>query len=97
MQLRISIVAVIAAPLMVSPATAEGVRYVCADNTELTATFHSDPGSADLVFAGSNEHVTLPQALSADGGRYASGNTEFWIKGNDATLTRGDSRTTCKH
>lgn len=97
MLIRFSVVLVLASGLAVSPVMAEGLKYVCADKTELTATFHSDPGSADLVFHGSNERLTLPQVLSADGGRYAAGSTEFWIKGNEATLTRGESRTTCKH
>lgn len=74
----------------------EPVHYVCSDKTELTATFHMSPGAAELLFAGSGETMNLPQAPSADGGRYVKGDTEFWIKGRDATLTRGDSRTTCK-
>ena len=95
--MHVRILSVIALGLSFSPATAEALKYVCADKTELPAAFHSDPGSADLVFQGSNERLTLPQVLSADGGRYADGSTEFWIKGNEATLTRGASRTTCKH
>jgi membrane-bound inhibitor of C-type lysozyme len=37
----------------------------------------------------------LPQALSADGGRYAGGDMEFWIKGNMARLTRAGAATDC--
>jgi membrane-bound inhibitor of C-type lysozyme len=74
----------------------EDVRYVCDDKTELTATFHTSPGSAVLAFTDSEKAVTLPQVVSADGGRYAAGETEFWIKGRDATLTRGQNKTTCK-
>jgi membrane-bound inhibitor of C-type lysozyme len=80
-----------------SPSRAdESAHYMCADKTELTATFTSAPGAAELVFAGSNETIRLPQAVSADGGRYASGETEFWIKGREATLTRGNRKTICK-
>ncbi len=79
-----------------SAIAAEGLRYVCADETSLTATFHTSPASAVLVFSGSDETLTLPQVMSADGGRYAAGDTEFWIKGRDATLTRGARKTTCK-
>lgn len=79
-----------------SAAAAEGVRYVCSDKTELTVMFHASPGSADLVFDGSQKKMTLPQVLSADGARYADGSTEFWIKGRDASLTRGQNKTTCK-
>ena len=73
-------------------------RYTCADGTQLRATF-SPPGigtgSVRLAFAGSPAETTLPQALSADGGRYAQGDVEFWIKGKGATLTRGGRATAC--
>jgi membrane-bound inhibitor of C-type lysozyme len=77
-------------------AVAEDVFYVCEDKTELTATFRTDPNSVDLVFNGSNVHETLPQVLSADGGRYAGGGAEFWIKGKQARLTTGQSTTVCQ-
>jgi membrane-bound inhibitor of C-type lysozyme len=73
--------------------------YLCEDKTRLTATFQnpeSGSGSVELVFHGSDKRVNLPQVLSADGGRYATGQTEFWIKGRQATLTRSDKTTTCK-
>ena len=64
------------------------VHYTCADGTKLQATF-SPPsismGSVKLVFAGSSTEMTLPQALSADGGRYTEGDIEFWIKGKGAS------------
>lgn len=52
------------------------------------------PGSVMLAFSDGSE-LTLPQALSADGGRYVAGDTEFWIKGNEATLTRNGKSETC--
>jgi membrane-bound inhibitor of C-type lysozyme len=74
------------------------VHYTCADGTRVTATF-SPPGNAlgsvKLAYAGSPSEVTLPQAVSADGGRYARGDVEFWIKGREATLTRAGTATTC--
>jgi len=75
------------------------VGYTCADGTKLQATF-SPPstatGSVKLVYAGSSTETTLPQAVSADGGRYVRGDVEFWIKGNGATLTRAGQSTTCR-
>jgi membrane-bound inhibitor of C-type lysozyme len=75
------------------------VHYTCADGTKLQAMF-SPPstslGSVKLVYAGSSTETTLPQAISADGGRYRQGNVEFWIKGNGATLTRAGKSTTCR-
>ncbi|WP_134499299.1 MliC family protein [Microvirga pakistanensis] len=75
------------------------VHYTCADGTKLQAMF-SPPstslGSVKLVDAGSSTETTLPQALSADGGRYMQGDVEFWIKGEGATLTRAGKSTTCR-
>jgi len=75
------------------------VHYTCADGTRLQATF-SPPstslGSVKLVFAGSAIQTILPQAVSADGGRYTQGDVEFWIKGQGATLARAGKSTTCQ-
>ena len=74
-------------------------RYVCSDGSRLTATF-SPPGASHGTVAlrrpGARRPTTLPQVLSADGGRYAAGDQEFWIKGNTATYTRGQGVVTCK-
>jgi membrane-bound inhibitor of C-type lysozyme len=72
--------------------------YRCADGTAARAVFSTPgpEGSARLTFAGQGRPVTLPQAPSADGGRYADGNTEFWIKGKTARLTRNGTTTECK-
>jgi membrane-bound inhibitor of C-type lysozyme len=75
------------------------VHYTCADGTKLQATFSplsTSPGSVKLVFVGSSSETTLPQALSADGGRYIQDDVEFWIKGEGATLTRAGKPTTCR-
>ncbi|MFL5205887.1 MAG: MliC family protein [Microvirga sp.] len=74
------------------------VHYTCVNGTKLQATFSppgASMGSVKLVYAGSSNQTTLPQALSADGGRYTQGDVEFWIKGKGATLTRGGRSTTC--
>ena len=78
-------------------AHAAEASYRCEDGTRLDAVFAggpSGPGSATITFA-DGAVLTLPQALSADGGRYVSGATEFWIKGRGATLTRNGRATTC--
>jgi membrane-bound inhibitor of C-type lysozyme len=75
------------------------VHYTCADGTKLQATFSppsTSMGSVKFVYAGSSTETTLPQALSADGGRYMQGDVEFWIKGEGATLTRAGKSTTCR-
>lgn len=81
----------------VNSASATEAAYRCADGTSLRAVFSAPgpAGSVRLTFAG-KQAVTLPQVLSADGGRYAEGNVEFWIKGNTARLTRAGAETQCK-
>ncbi|RTL54133.1 MAG: hypothetical protein EKK40_04520 [Bradyrhizobiaceae bacterium] len=80
-----------------STAHATQAQYVCDGGARLTAQF-SPPGvpngRATLIF-GSGRKVVLPQAMSADGGRYTNGNIEFWIKGRGATLTRGGKSQSC--
>ncbi|SFK86635.1 MliC family protein [Methylocapsa palsarum] len=71
-------------------------RYACSGGAKLTARFSPpsmETGTVALTFE-TGETITLPQAMSADGGRYADEGVEFWIKGKNATLTRdGDSET----
>jgi membrane-bound inhibitor of C-type lysozyme len=72
--------------------------YTCDGGTKLTAIFSpagTTPGSVELLFDGLDGDLVLPQALSADGGRYATAGDEFWIKGNSATLTRSGKSETC--
>lgn len=81
---------------LAAPAAADATaRYRCDDGAAFTALFTSEPGAAALSFA-DGRSLTLPQALSADGGRYADDANEFWIKGKGASLTMGGKTTTCK-
>ena len=73
--------------------------YVCDDGTQLVAHFHnapSGPGSVTLAFPATNTKMTISQTMSADGGRYAAGQVEFWIKGQQASFTQGGHKTVCK-
>jgi membrane-bound inhibitor of C-type lysozyme len=82
----------------VNSALAAEAAYRCADGTAVRAAF-SAPGPAQsvrLTFGGTKAAVMLPQAPSADGGRYADVSVEFWIKGKTARLTRGGTATECK-
>jgi membrane-bound inhibitor of C-type lysozyme len=80
-----------------APALATEARYTCSDGSKLTARF-SPPdtakGSVALTF-GTGRNLKLPQVLSADGGRYADADIEFWIKGRTATLTMKGVKETC--
>jgi membrane-bound inhibitor of C-type lysozyme len=80
-------------------ALANEASYTCDGGTKLVAIFSpvgTVPGSVELLFAGEDGDTVLPQVLSADGGRYASAEAEFWIKGNSATLTRNGKSETCE-
>lgn len=71
--------------------------YTCSDGTHVKAVFSppdQSPGSVVLQIAGAGE-VTLPQAVSADGGRYANDQMEFWDKGATATFSRDGNSVTC--
>lgn len=78
-------------------AFATSARYECSGGISLDAQF-SPPnyttGRVELTF-GNGRSLTLPQVMSADGGRYAEGDVEFWIKGKGATLRRGAETATC--
>ena len=96
-----SVALVVLATLLTSTnaAVAQSVQYVCNDGTRLTAAFSpagTSPGNVVLVMDGIDADLTLPQVKSADGGRYVRGDVEFWIKGRDATFTRGDKKLTCQ-
>lgn len=89
------------AVLMASAAQAASITaaYSCSDGSKLTATFNtpaSGPGSVTLVPTKGSKPLTLPQVLSADGGRYAADGTEFWSKGKGATFTRAGRAVTCQ-
>ena len=90
----VSAVAILASA---GPVLAAEGRYTCSGGGKLTARF-SPPGSPKgevaLTFDKGRE-LTLPQILSADGGRYANGGIEFWIKGRSATLTMNGVKETC--
>jgi membrane-bound inhibitor of C-type lysozyme len=80
-----------------SNAYATEARYNCSGGAKLTAKF-SPPGAAkghvELTFE-TGRKITLPQVMSADGGRYANDDVEFWIKGRNATLTQNGASETC--
>jgi membrane-bound inhibitor of C-type lysozyme len=85
--------AVAAFGLAILPAFADDpiatVDYACKDGKTIKAVFHAS--SVDLVL-GDGRTMTLPQAQSADGGRYATADESvvFWSKGNGAFVTEGD-------
>jgi pimeloyl-ACP methyl ester carboxylesterase/membrane-bound inhibitor of C-type lysozyme len=63
--------------------------FTCIGHREITAIFRGDPNpGVELSFA-DGRTLYLPQAISASGARYASGDGHqvFWNKGNTASVT----------
>lgn len=90
-------VIVIAAACGVAAATE--ASYTCSDGTRVKAVFSppsQQPGQVVLIIAGVSGEITVPQAMSADGARYAADGVEFWIKGRSATFTRNGASATCE-
>lgn len=89
------VIATLTSPVAAAQAQRSFV-YRCEDGTELTATYlrFMQLQAARLVIDGKT--IVLPQRRSADGGRYARGGIEFWIKGRSAMLTRQGKTTNCE-
>jgi membrane-bound inhibitor of C-type lysozyme len=93
----ICVASVITFAALASPAFAADVNYTCGDGTRFNAEFSppsNSPGTVVLTI--DNTRITLPQVKSADGGRYANGEMEFWIRGKDASLTRAGRKELCR-
>ena len=60
------------------------------DAVDVTALFFNSPPS-ELVLLVGETATRLPQQRSADGGRYAAGDQEFWIKGDRAIWRIGQA------
>jgi len=79
------------APIVVAP-TPKPINttiYYCQEGI-LKAVY----GKTDVVITFPDEHtLLLSQSISADGGRYESGKTVFWSKGDNAFVTENDKNT----
>jgi membrane-bound inhibitor of C-type lysozyme len=67
--------------------------YRCDDGTQLTVTF---PRLRFAQIRLDGKTTTLTQRLAASGARYSKRPMSFWIKGREATLTRGRQSTVCR-
>jgi membrane-bound inhibitor of C-type lysozyme len=65
------------------------VKYACADDKSIEATYYSDKVELSLS---DGRTMTLPQTVSGSGIRYADADESFvfWSKGNTAFVTEGD-------
>jgi len=80
----------------VSATAQKSFIYRCDDGTVLTVSYlrFIRLQAARLTIDGKT--IVLPQRRSADGGRYARGGIQFWIKGRSAMLTRQGKTTNCE-
>ena len=73
------------------------MRYTSSDGSKLTANFspaRRQQGPGEAIF-GTGRELALPQVLSANGGRFADADIEFWIKGQSAALRMMGVKETC--
>lgn len=85
--------------LAAGPAFADvTANFTCADGQSFEATFSppSVPNGSVVLRSAAGKKLKLPQAPSADGGRYAKADIEFWVKGNGARLTVNGKETQCQ-
>lgn len=99
----------IALLLMAAPATAQPMLswplgpdtqitqadHDCADGSRVGVTYLTAGDDALALIQGLEGPSVLVNVVSASGARYVAGLTEWWVKGNEVTLTQGDSATTC--
>ncbi|MEB3198901.1 MAG: MliC family protein [Synechococcaceae cyanobacterium] len=62
------------------------------DASDVTALFFRR-SPAEVVLLEGLQAVRLPQALAASGARYSDGRDSFWVKGDQASWSRGKAPT----
>jgi membrane-bound inhibitor of C-type lysozyme len=81
--------AVLALPGLTAADPIATVKYACNGGKTIDATYYEE--KVDLTLS-DGRSVSLPQAMSGSGTRYANADESFvfWSKGNDAFVTEGD-------
>ena len=73
-----------------APAAAKTIKahFACTDGKSIDATFVNGPKSSVRLALSDGRKITLPQAMSASGARYANADESFvfWNKGNTAFI-----------
>jgi len=84
-------ISAVASPLTVNTVGHSPATYHCNDGTRVIANYYalSDKSLQFVKLNFDKTEVTLPAVISGSGSRYSDGyQTEWWRKGNSATLTR---------
>jgi membrane-bound inhibitor of C-type lysozyme len=65
------------------------MMFICDDTKSITALYRSDDNTRVNLRLSHSPQVSLSQAISASGARYASADESltFWSKGKEATIT----------
>lgn len=92
--MKLGVLAATAAFVLVAPAVAETpvANFACKDGKSIEASFYADKVALKLS---DGRTMTLPQAMSASGARYANEDESFvfWNKGDTAFVTEGNAGT----
>lgn len=61
-------------------------KYSCYNKMtyDINVAFNNKENNIEVTY--NESKVTIPQALSADGARYANDNSEYWFKGDRLTI-----------
>ncbi|HBS50041.1 MAG TPA: hypothetical protein DEA05_08130 [Rhodobacteraceae bacterium] len=71
--------------------------YVCDGTPALVSASFTQSGTPLAILTWTEGFAVLPLIPAASGARYGEGETEFWTKGDEATLTlRGQAPSTCQ-
>ena len=85
-----------AASAQTAPAPHEiRAQFACAEGKSIDATFVNGTASSVRLTLSDGRRLSLPQARSASGARYANGDESivFWNKGNTAFIEEGGKTT----
>lgn len=75
-------------PAVETVATPSNYVYRCDDGLRFVARF---PNPDRAILEAGAQTLTLPRAVSGSGARFVEGDVEFWVKGDEASLTDGGS------
>lgn len=65
----------------------QSAHYFCGDGTERTVKYLSGRSNQFALLSINEESLVFVHVISGSGSRYISGPYEWWIKGNEGTLT----------
>lgn len=83
---------------LTSDATLTSTAYACDDGRRPTVTYVTFGSDALALIDGADGPTVFVNVVSGSGARYVAGRSEWWVKGDQATLSdspSGDAQVTC--